>query len=92
MYIITERTYSKPSPVPVPLTVLEIVYQDAHWRLKMPRELVWDAMDQARVQGINRQQQLQKEAEAAAKAPANVKPPLAPPPVVIPGAPAAPAK
>lgn len=78
IYLIVERVYSKPSPVPVPLTVLEVVWQDDRWKLKMPRELVWDAMDQARVQAAARIAEAKKAREESLKRPANVRPPLKP--------------
>jgi hypothetical protein len=71
IYMIVERVYKKPTPTPVPLTVLEAILEEGKWRLVLPRELMWDAMESGRYR------QLQLEA-AAAKLPYDVKPPLRP--------------
>ncbi|MES2706656.1 MAG: hypothetical protein V4726_08645 [Verrucomicrobiota bacterium] len=89
IYMIVERVYAKPTPVPIPLTVLEAIKEEGKWRLVLPREIMWDAMEAGR----NRQMELQR---AAAALPYDVKPPLKPTadsPVKIPGSPdAKPAK
>lgn len=71
IYMIVERTYAKPTPTPIPLTVLEAILEEGKWRLVLPRELMWDAMESGRYR------QLQLEA-AAAKLPYDVKPPFRP--------------
>jgi hypothetical protein len=46
--MVAERTYDKPSPVPIPLTVLEAVLENGKWKLKIPREIIWDALESGR--------------------------------------------
>lgn len=73
IYMIVERVYAKPTPVPIPLTVLEAIKEEGKWRLVLPREIMWDAMEAGR----NRQLELE---HAASHLPYDVKPPLAPSP------------
>lgn len=72
LYMIAERTYDKPSPVPIPLTVLEGVLEKGKWKLKIPREIMWDALEAGRARS--------KEIETEMKSkPYDVLPPLRPP-------------
>jgi|GEM_PF-5854874 hypothetical protein len=72
IFMIAERTYAKPSPVPIPLSVLEAVQEKGKWKLKIPREIIWDALESGRA----RTQQIQEELKYI---PYDVKPPLRPP-------------
>jgi hypothetical protein len=72
LYMIAERNYDKPSPVPIPLTVLEAIQENGKWKLKIPREIIWDALESGRA----RTAQIEKENKYK---PYNVKPPLKPP-------------
>ena len=71
LFMIAERTYTKPSPVPIPLSVLEAVQEKGKWKLKIPREIIWDALESGRT----RTQQIQEELKYI---PYDVKPPLRP--------------
>ncbi len=72
LYMIAERTYEKPSPVPIPLTVLEAVVEKGKWKLKIPREIIWDALESGRA----RTAEIEKELKSK---PYDVRPPLKPP-------------
>ena len=72
IYMIAGRTYEKPSPVPVPLTVLEAVQEGGKWKLKIPREIIWDALESGRA----RTAEIEKEMKSK---PYDVRPPLKPP-------------
>lgn len=51
-YMIVDRRYKPESPIPVPLMVVEAVREGGRWKLKLPREILWDAMEQARARKI----------------------------------------
>ena len=70
--MVAERMYEKPSPVPVPLTVLEAVQENGKWKLKIPREIIWDALESGRARSL----QIEKEMKSV---PYNVQAPLRPP-------------
>lgn len=72
LYMVTERTYAKPSPVPIPLTVLEAVKENGKWKLKIPREIIWDAMEAGRARALEIEKELKFK-------PYDVRPPLKPP-------------
>ena len=72
LYMIAERSYDKPSPVPIPLTVLEAVTEGGQWKLKIPREIIWDALEA----GQARTAEIEKEMKSK---PYDVKAPLKPP-------------
>jgi hypothetical protein len=72
LYMVAERTYDKPSPVPIPLTVLEAVKEDGKWKLKIPREIIWEAMEAGRTRAL----EIEKEMKYI---PYDVRPPLKPP-------------
>ena len=72
LFMIAERTYEKPSPVPVPLTVLEAVQESGKWKLKIPREIIWDALES----GLARTAEIEKEMKGK---PYDVRPPMKPP-------------
>ena len=72
LYMVAERTYSKPSPVPIPLTVLEAVLENGKWKLKIPREIIWDALESGRA----RTAEIEKEMRYK---PYDVQVPLKPP-------------
>lgn len=71
IYMIAERVYEKPSAIPIPLTVLEAIQEEGKWRLVLPREIMWDAMEAGRA----RQMQLE---QAASTLPYDVPSPLRP--------------
>lgn len=72
LYMVAERTYAKPSPVPIPLTVLEAVKENGQWKLKIPREIIWDAMEAGRARSLQIEEELKTQ-------PYDVRPPLKPP-------------
>ena len=72
LYMVAERTYDKPSPVPIPLTVLEAVQENGKWKLKIPREIIWDALESGRA----RSAEIEKEMKYQ---PYDVQVPLRPP-------------
>jgi hypothetical protein len=77
IFMIAERHYEKPSPVPIPLTVLEAVQEKGKWKLKIPREIIWDALEAGRARSL----EIEKEIKSK---PYNVRAPLKPPPDVLP--------
>ncbi len=72
LYMVAERTYAKPSPVPIPLTVLEAVQENGKWKLKIPREIIWEALEAGRA----RAHEIEKEMKYL---PYDVQAPLKPP-------------
>jgi len=84
LFMVAERTYTKPSPVPIPLTVLEAVQEKGKWKLKIPREIIWEAMESGRARSL----QIEKELKSI---PYDVRAPLKPPADDLPLPAAAPA-
>lgn len=72
LYMVAERHYDQPSPVPIPLTVVEAVLEDGKWKLKIPREIIWDALESGRTRQLEIQQDLKY-------TPYDVQSPLKPP-------------
>ena len=72
LYMVAERSYAKPSAVPIPLTVLEAVQEKGKWKLKIPREIIWEAMEAGRARSLAIEQELKSQ-------PYDVRPPLKPP-------------
>ena len=72
LYMVAERTYDKPSPVPIPLTVLEAVLENGKWKLKIPREIIWDALESGRARTAEIERELKYQ-------PYDVQVPLRPP-------------
>lgn len=86
LYMVAERSYDKPSPVPIPLTVLEAVLEKGKWKLKIPREIIWDALESGRARTAEIERELKYQ-------PYDVQVPLRPPvDTPLPAAGAAPAK
>lgn len=77
IFMIAERHYEKPSPVPIPLTVLEAVLEKGKWKLKIPREIIWDALEAGRARSM----EIEKEIKSK---PYNVRAPLKPPADILP--------
>lgn len=72
LFMIAERSYAKPSPVPIPLTVLEAVKEDGKWKLKIPREIIWEALEAGRARSMEIEKELKSQ-------PYDVRAPLKPP-------------
>ena len=72
LYMVAERSYAKPSAVPIPLTVLEAVQEKGVWKLKIPREIIWEAMEAGRARSLAIEQELKSQ-------PYDVRAPLKPP-------------
>lgn len=86
LYMVAERSYDKPSPVPIPLTVLEAVLEKGKWKLKIPREIIWDALESGRARTAEIERELKYQ-------PYDVQVPLRPPvDTPLPAAGAAPKK
>ena len=72
LFLIADRSYEKPSPVPIPLTVLEAILENGKWKLKIPREIIWDALESGRA----RTAEIEKELKFK---PYDVRSPMRPP-------------